>query len=590
MSADLHRVVRRLDVLFLIGLVVTSGLAALLFWVEFYDKDETTTQLPSVMEVGGVPATEPPVVLEVTPQATEELVPATPLPTELVTESPDLSQTEAVVGEPQALSTEVQGTPIAEVPTVTELPRGGATEEAEALPLGETIETAEAMDGQGGMTVQGGQTPTGAAGGPASPTQEVFPSPTLWPTVTATNTSFPNATVPPATATQRMPVSTATNTLFPRATVPPATATQPATLTMAAPTPAAMSGTAAPGDVVELYEDGSLVASATADAQGVWSVALPEGVDPGSVVVVTIVPGDLSGQGGPLGTVEGDPSGVSPTLTFTPWPGINPPASVTPFALAVVPTATGGASAATPTQGATVVAMAPELNQAAGPEAAVSEPDAVIISGTAEPGASVIITADGEEIGQATADDSGAWSFTWVPGAAAGPDEPEPEIEVLPAEGGEALLPQAVAVVSAPTISVPVSGDIVLPGPLVAMGYGAPGATIRLENQTAGAVLGSTTVQPSGQWQIRAAMAGEGEQALVAVMITTEGQIIPSAPVTVILAQPVHPQTGMDFSRDGAAGRAFAALVALLLAAGGFATYFAGRLVYMLAQDRRQAG
>ncbi len=562
----MHRVVRRLDVLFFVGLIVTSGLAAILFWVEFYDDgDDTTTQLPSVIQVGEVPPTEEMIALEATQPALEDTATlmATPLPTQAAadvgtgaaTEPPGVAQTEAMA-EPDVTGTGAAGTPVALAPTLT-LAVVESTEEAEAIPLGGALETAEAPDGQGGMTAQEGEMPTDEVA-LASPTREVFPSLTA----TSTNTPFPRATVPPATAT------------------------------LSAPTPAVLMGTAQPGDGVELYEDGVLVATATADAQGVWSAVLPEDVDPGSVVVVTIVPGDLSGQGGPLDfDLEQTPS-VTPSLTFTPW--ASSAADVTnetPTGTAPDPTATSVVVAVTPTLGATVVAMVPEsveAGQADQAEAAAAQPDAVIISGTAEPGASVIITAGDEEIGQATADESGAWSFTWVPGAATEPGEPE--IEVRPAEGGEALSPEAVAVAAAPVISVPVSGDIVLPGPLVAMGFGQPGATIRLENQTEGTVLGSTTIAESGQWQVRAAMAGEGEQVLAAVMIATDGQITESATVTVILAQPVHPQTGMDFSRHGEAGRAFAALVALLLAAGGFATYFAGRLVYMLAQDRRQTG
>ena len=556
----MHRVVRRLDVLFLIGLLITSGLAAILFWVEFYDKDESTTQLPSVMQVGAAQSTETPLALEATQPAVEHMptMTATPVPTQAATEPFDVMQTEAVTGEPGVIGAEAVGTPVAVVSTTTLSPVS-STEEAESLPLGEGVGTAEAVDGQGGMTVQDGQTPTSVVALLASPTQEILPSLTTQPMNTPSNTPFPRATVVPVTATFASPVL---------------------------PT---VSGTAEPGDGVELYEDGVLVATATADAQGVWTAMLPEGVDPSSVVVVTIVPGDLSGQGGPLAfDLERTPT-VTPSLTFTPWPQASPTVRATAFEVAVGPTATSGVVAVTPTLGATVVAMAPEIDQAEQAEAVASEPEAVIISGTAEPGAGVIITADGEEIGQATADESGAWSFTWVPGAVSEPGEPEPEIEVRPAEGGEALPPESVAVAAAPVIAVPVSGDIVLPGPLAAMGSGQPGATIRLENQTAGTVLGSTTIATSGQWQVRAAMAGEGEQVLLAVMITADGQISQSAPVTVILAQPVHPQTGMDLSRDGEAGRAFAALVALLLAAGGFATYFAGRLVYMLALDRRQA-
>ena len=44
MNADLRqRLVHRLDMLFLAGLLISSGLAAVLFWTQFYDGTETST-------------------------------------------------------------------------------------------------------------------------------------------------------------------------------------------------------------------------------------------------------------------------------------------------------------------------------------------------------------------------------------------------------------------------------------------------------------------------------------------------------------------------------------------------------------------
>ena len=53
------------------------------------------------------------------------------------------------------------------------------------------------------------------------------------------------------------------------------------------------------------------------------------------------------------------------------------------------------------------------------------------------------------------------------------------------------------------------------------------------------------------------------------------------------MAPAVQPQSGGILTNDpDDTGRAFTALLALLLAAGGFSAYFAGRLLYMLAHDR----
>jgi hypothetical protein len=60
-----------------------------------------------------------------------------------------------------------------------------------------------------------------------------------------------------------------------------------------------------------------------------------------------------------------------------------------------------------------------------------------------------------------------------------------------------------------------------------------------------------------------------------------------SDPVMITLAPPVQPDTGGDLAADpDETGRAFTALLALLLSAGGFSAFFAGRMLYILAKDR----
>jgi hypothetical protein len=61
-----------------------------------------------------------------------------------------------------------------------------------------------------------------------------------------------------------------------------------------------------------------------------------------------------------------------------------------------------------------------------------------------------------------------------------------------------------------------------------------------------------------------------------------------SDPVTITLALSVPPNTGQG-DNPQETGRTFTALLALLLSAGGFSAYFAGRLIYMLAQDRMKS-
>lgn len=607
MSVDLHRLTRRLDILFLIGLIITSGLAALLFWLEFYDDDEPSTDLPSMMSpVGAAP----------TGTATA---------------------TGAAEGSGGALVTPT--------PDVTAATGEDATAMGEAIPLAERTDTFSGpVDGQGGAADAGG---------------------TEQPTLTALPTTPPGTQATSAVAQARITPTRGAADGFPSPTqeafTPPAGPTL-GTEGDDAGEPAVITGTAQPGDLIELYDDGQLIATAIADALGEWSITLPgtSAEEAAGLTVVTIVPGDVSGQGGPFDfdltgtatirptvtaaaststatpspthtptnspsptettrpTATASPTDTAtqrPTLTaepsdtaaptFTATPEHSPTASltITPFQFqaAVAPTDAGArvtptitpfgagdaatevvaSSPTAPAAGATGTGTAVALAPAAPDDAEAAAPGALIISGVAEPGASVEITVDGEVIGETTADASGQWSFTWEREDGAAPGD------VAATTGdGPGAAPEVVAVVAAPVISVPVTGDIVLPGPLTVHGTGEPGATIRLEDAGTGTVFGSTTVDEAGAWRITATLAGEGELGLVAVMIPPAGQVAHSDVVTVTLAQPVHPQTGADRSGEGPAGRAFAALVALLLAAGGFTAYFAGRLLYTLAYDR----
>jgi hypothetical protein len=100
-----------------------------------------------------------------------------------------------------------------------------------------------------------------------------------------------------------------------------------------------------------------------------------------------------------------------------------------------------------------------------------------------------------------------------------------------------------------------------------------------------GILVATIPTQADGIWQGMIVLEGTGEVTLVASAPGSDGTSLQSDPVTITLAPPVQPQTGgADDPKE--TGRTFTVLLALLLAAGGFSTYFAGRLVFMLAKDR----
>jgi hypothetical protein len=125
------------------------------------------------------------------------------------------------------------------------------------------------------------------------------------------------------------------------------------------------------------------------------------------------------------------------------------------------------------------------------------------------------------------------------------------------------------------------------PGSVVVGGTAAPGAEIQVTDLETGEVLAVVSAADSGVWQTTIQLPTEGTVIIVAAAPQNEGLTLTSDPVMITLAPPVQPSTGMTLTGDPHdTGRAFTALVALLLAAGGFSTYFAGRLIFMLAKDR----
>jgi len=100
-------------------------------------------------------------------------------------------------------------------------------------------------------------------------------------------------------------------------------------------------------------------------------------------------------------------------------------------------------------------------------------------------------------------------------------------------------------------------------------------------------MLAAVPVAPDGTWETSIVLQGAGKQTLVAATTAADGTRLLSDPVQITLAPPVQPQTGSHLKGDpDETGRTFTALLALLLAAGGFSAYFAGRLLYLAAHDR----
>ncbi|MFO1922602.1 Ig-like domain-containing protein [Pseudomonas aeruginosa] len=223
---------------------------------------------------------------------------------------------------------------------------------------------------------------------------------------------------------------------------PPASVTvdavAPATPTVDPSNGTTLSGTAEPGATVTLTDgNGNPIGQVTADGSGNWtftpSTPLPNGTvvnatatdpsgnasSPASVTVDAVAPATpvvnpsngttlsgtaepgatvtlTDGNGNPIAEVTADGSG---NWTYTPS---------TPIANGTVVNVVAEDAAGNSSPPATVT-----VDSSAPPAPVINPSNGVVISGTAEAGATVTLTdAGGNPIGQVTADGSGNWSFT----------------------------------------------------------------------------------------------------------------------------------------------------------------------------------
>ncbi|MBH8746531.1 BapA prefix-like domain-containing protein [Pseudomonas aeruginosa] len=199
-----------------------------------------------------------------------------------------------------------------------------------------------------------------------------------------------------------------------------------------------LSGTAEPGSSVTLTDgNGNPIGQTTADANGNWSFTpstpLPDGT------VVNVVARDAAGNSSPPASVTVD--AVAPaTPTVDPSNGTTLSGTAEPGSTVILTDGNGNPIAevtadgsgnwtytpSTPIANGTVVNVVAEdaagnssppatvtVDSSAPPAPVINPSNGVVISGTAEAGATVTLTdAGGNPIGQVTADGSGNWSFT----------------------------------------------------------------------------------------------------------------------------------------------------------------------------------
>lgn len=260
-----------------------------------------------------------------------------------------------------------------------------------------------------------------------------------------------------------------------------------------------VTGTGEPGATVTVTVDGEEIGTAVVDEDGNWSVEVPEPLEDGDHVI---------------GAVQTDPAGnVSEEVTVD----------------IVVDTTVEPPTITAPTDGSSITDDTPE------------------IIGTGEPGATVIISVDGDEVGQVIVDEDGNWSFT--------PEEPlgegdhvisaiqvdpagntsEPtEVEVTVIEDAEAPPP--------PTITSPEDGEQVDDRTPTIEGTGRPGAVVTVIIDGTDTISG--TVDHNGNWSITVPDAlGCGRHTIVAVQAEVDTLALADVDATSLTSEPSDPVT-----------------------------------------------
>ncbi|MCO2424535.1 BapA prefix-like domain-containing protein [Pseudomonas aeruginosa] len=323
-------------------------------------------------------------------------------------------------------------------------------------------------------------------------------------------TPLPNGTVVNATATDASGNTSAGSSVTVDSVAPATPVINPSNGTT-------LSGTAEPGSSVTLTDgNGNPIGQVTADGSGNWSFTPSTPLADGTVVNATAT--DPAGNTGGQGSTTVDAiAPATPTvnlsngssLSGTAEPGStviltdgngNPIAEVTadgsgnwtytpstPIANGTVVNVVAQDAAGNSSPPATVT-----VDSSAPPAPVINPSNGVVISGTAEAGATVTLTdAGGNPIGQVTADGSGNWSFT--PGT--------------PLANGTVIVATATDPTGNTSAPASTTVDSVAPAaPVVNPSNGAeisgtaePGATVTLTDGS-GNPIGQVTADGSGNW------------------------------------------------------------------------------------------
>lgn len=244
-----------------------------------------------------------------------------------------------------------------------------------------------------------------------------------------------------------------------------------------APTPGAvldplapneMTGTAAPGTVIAVYDGEILLGTTTTALDGSWHFVLPplsEGLHDFSARILdergrVLARADLPGirvEAATVAITTPVPATVPPEATPIPPTATPVVAAATPTTppTALIPASPTAAPEATPTPTATPTSIPATAAATPAPTPAVGVP--IVVSGITRPGA-VVTVAEGETIlGRVTADEGGAWRVELTDLT---PGRHELTVTVTDAEGKAVEAPQTLTVVVAAAVTLTVTPTV----------------------------------------------------------------------------------------------------------------------------------
>ncbi|MFN2138297.1 MAG: YbaY family lipoprotein [Candidatus Promineifilaceae bacterium] len=253
------------------------------------------------------------------------------------------------------------------------------------------------------------------------------------------------------------------------------------------------SGTGSPGSTVAIVSGAEQYATAPVGDDGAWSVPVMLEGEPGPIQL-TLQTLDKAGQV----VAESDP------LAFTLVDSFLRSLELAPFL----------------------------ANPLSGPDAS----GALIVSGSAFPGADIAVVVDGEQAAETTADDAGQWSASLpavVPGALV-------TARVLRPDGQSAREIEVGTVEEEPAVPLTVSAEEESPGSglVLLSGTSRPGQTISVTAN--GDEVGETTAGEDGAWTLEVALE-PGDYELAAAPAADEAGSVEPATVEFTVSAPAAP-------------------------------------------------